>query len=165
MDGFNMEWNMIFIVCRHVIHVSTLFYLSLSDSSPKIQSNGLVRDIAIYRYRTPEIAWLLSFIFHRQNGTFTGLYLIPSVFYRHTVARSGNSLDTEHLFACIMENNLSAFRLIFTYRSIVILHGVRVNCGNGKRIAFHPSQFLQVKFLYRKIMDRITYHFYSITRI
>lgn len=127
---------MIFIVCRHVIHVSTLFYLSLSDSSPKIQSNGLVRDIAIYRYRTPEIAWLLSFIFHCQNGTFTGLYLIPSVFYRHTITRRGDSLDTEHLFACIMENDLFTFRLIFTYRSIVILHGVRVNYGNGKRIAF-----------------------------
>ena len=26
LDGFNMEWNMIFIVWKHVIHVSTLFY-------------------------------------------------------------------------------------------------------------------------------------------
>ena len=65
----------------------------------------------------------------------------------------------------VVENDLLAFFLIFTNCSIMILCRIRMNCGNGKWIAFHPSQFLQVKFLYRKIMDRITYHFYSITRI
>lgn len=35
LDGFNMVWNMIFIVCRHMIHVSTLFHLSFFDCSPK----------------------------------------------------------------------------------------------------------------------------------
>ena len=55
LDGFNMEWYMIFIVCRHVIHVSTLFYLSFFDCSPKVQSKGLLGDIAIYHYSTPEL--------------------------------------------------------------------------------------------------------------
>ncbi|WP_455782044.1 hypothetical protein, partial [Phocaeicola coprocola] len=65
LDGFNMEWNMMFIVCRHVIHVSTLFHISFFDCSPKVQSKGLFGDIAIYRYGTPEITRLLGFIFHR----------------------------------------------------------------------------------------------------
>ncbi|MDY3266449.1 MAG: hypothetical protein SOX26_02775 [Phocaeicola sp.] len=30
------------------IHISTLFYISLPDSTPKVQGKGLLGDIAIY---------------------------------------------------------------------------------------------------------------------